>query len=75
MALFFWVIERIDVTQASVSIYLLPVFGVFLSTIVVNEKVTPQLIGGGLLVFMGTFLITVYEERKKMRIAAEQAGH
>ena len=74
MALFFWVIERIDVTQASVSIYLLPVFGVFLSTIVVNEKVTPQLIGGGLLVFMGTFLITVYEERKKMRIASEQAG-
>ncbi|HKX00145.1 MAG TPA: DMT family transporter [Bryobacteraceae bacterium] len=65
MLLFFWVIEKIDVTQASLSIYLLPVFGVLLSTIFVREKVTAQLVTGGLLVFTGTFLVTVYEERKR----------
>jgi drug/metabolite transporter (DMT)-like permease len=69
MLLYFWVIEKIDVTQASLSIYLLPVFGVLLSTIVVREKITSQLVFGGLLVFAGTFLVTVYEERKRMREA------
>ena len=73
MLLYFWVIERIDVTQASLSIYLLPVFGVLLSTVVVREKITPQLVFGGLLVFGGTFLVTVYEERKRMRGAASEA--
>jgi drug/metabolite transporter (DMT)-like permease len=70
MLLFFWVIDKIDVTQASLSIYLLPVFGVLLSTVFLREKVTAQLILGGLLVLAGTFLVTVYEERKRMRAAA-----
>jgi len=69
MLLFFWVIDKIDVTQASLSIYLLPVFGVLLSTVFVGEKVTPQLVFGGLLVFSGTFLVTVYEERRRLRPA------
>ena len=67
MLLFFWVIDKIDVTQASLSIYLLPVFGVLLSTVFVGEKITTQLVFGGLLVFTGTFLVTVYEERKRLR--------
>jgi uncharacterized membrane protein len=71
MLLFFWVIDKIDVTQASLSIYLLPVFGVLLSTVFVGEKITTPLVFGGLLVFIGTFLVTVYEERK--RLAPPQA--
>lgn len=73
MLLYFWVIEKIDVTQASLSIYLLPVFGVLLSTVVVREKITAQLVFGGLLVFSGTFLVTVYEERKRMKNVASEA--
>jgi drug/metabolite transporter (DMT)-like permease len=73
MLLYFWVIERIDVTQASLSIYLLPVFGVLLSTVVVRERVTTQLVFGGFLVFAGTFLVTVYEERKRMRAVSSPA--
>jgi drug/metabolite transporter (DMT)-like permease len=73
MLLYFWVIERIDVTQASLSLYLLPVFGVLLSTVVVREKITAQLMSGGLLVFGGTLLVTVYEERKRMRDVASEA--
>jgi drug/metabolite transporter (DMT)-like permease len=67
MLLFFWVIQRIDVTQASLSIYLLPVFGVILSAITLHERLTPQLIVGGTLVFVSTFLVTTYEERRKLR--------
>lgn len=72
MLLYFWVIEKIDVTQASLSIYLLPVFGVLLSTVVVRERITAPLLFGGFLVFAGTFLVTVYEERKRMRDASDK---
>ena len=71
MLLYFWVIERIDVMQASLSIYLLPVLGVILSTVLVNEKVTVRLITGGALVFISTFLITTLDERRKAEVAAD----
>ena len=72
MLLYFWVIEKIDVTQASLSIYLLPVFGVLLSTLVVHERVTTRLVFGGLLILAGTLLVTVYEERRRTRNAGPQ---
>jgi len=65
MLLFFWVIERVDVTQASLSIYMLPVLGVILSTILLKEKITWQLLAGALLVFLSSFLVTALDERKK----------
>lgn len=65
MMLYFWVIQHIEVTQASLSIYLLPVFGVWISTIAVHERITTQLIVGGILVFLSTFLVTTYEEWRK----------
>src|SRR5258708_1980587 len=34
------------------------------------ETITAQLVFGGLLVFVGTFLVTVYEERKRLRAAS-----
>lgn len=65
MVLFFNVLERIDATQASLSIYLLPVFGVLISSITVGEKVTWNLIVGGALVLGSTFLVTTYDGQKK----------
>jgi len=70
MMLFFWVIKRIDVTQASLSIYLLPVFGVLISTVTLKEKMTWQLLTGGILVFVATFLATTYGERNRAREAS-----
>jgi len=67
MLLFFWVIKRIDLTQAALSIYLLPVFGVLISTITLKEKIRWQLLAGGLLVFLGAFLATKYEQREGAR--------
>jgi len=63
MVLFFWVIQRIEVTQASLSIYLLPVFGVLFSSVTLHERLRPQLVAGGLLVMASTFLVTTYEGR------------
>ncbi len=48
MTLFFWVIKRIDFTQAAPSIYLLPVFGVLISTVTLKERVRWQLLAGGI---------------------------
>lgn len=70
MVLFLWVIDRIDVTQASLSIYLLPVFGVLISAVTLRESVTWELVAGGVMVFLSTFLVTIYEERKKAARAA-----
>jgi len=67
MLLFFWVIKRIDLTQAALSFYLLPVFGVLISTVTLKEKVRWQLLAGGMLVFIGAFLATKYGERGKAR--------
>jgi drug/metabolite transporter (DMT)-like permease len=67
MALYFWVIQHIDVTQASLSIYLLPVFGVIISSATLHEKITAQLMVGGALVFVSTYLVTIFEERRKTR--------
>jgi drug/metabolite transporter (DMT)-like permease len=64
MTLFFWVIKRINLTQAALSCYLLPVFGVLISTITLKEKVRWQLLAGGILVFVGTYLATTYGQRK-----------
>jgi drug/metabolite transporter (DMT)-like permease len=69
MGLYFWVIQFIDVTQASLSVYLLPVFGVILSAIALHERLTVQLLAGGGMVFLGTFLVTTYEEQRKRRAA------
>jgi len=65
MMLFFWVIKRIPLTQASLSIYLLPVFGVLISTVTLKEKIRWQLLAGGILVFLGAFLATKYGERQR----------
>jgi drug/metabolite transporter (DMT)-like permease len=63
MVLFFRVLANIEATQASLSIYLLPVFGVALSGLALKERITPSLLLGGLLVCIGAWLVTVYENR------------
>lgn len=70
MLLYFWVIQRIDVTQASLSIYLLPVFGVMFSTITLHEHITGQLLVGGALVLVSTFLVTTYEARSNAKVVS-----
>jgi drug/metabolite transporter (DMT)-like permease len=61
MLLFFAALEHLDVTVASVSLYLVPIFGVLLATILLGERLgTTALVGSGI-VLVATILIMKYD--------------
>jgi drug/metabolite transporter (DMT)-like permease len=57
MLLWAFLLTRLDVSQASVSIYLLPFLGVLISALTLHEKVTSTMALGGLVTLAGTVLI------------------
>jgi drug/metabolite transporter (DMT)-like permease len=63
MVLFLNVLSRLDATQAALSNYLIPFFGVLIAAALLGERLTRFMVLGGLLVLGSTLLITVYEER------------
>ncbi len=65
MVLFLNVLTRLDATQAALSNYLIPFFGLVLAAVILHERMTGYMVVGGILVLMSTLLITVYEERRK----------
>jgi drug/metabolite transporter (DMT)-like permease len=67
MLLYFSVIQAVEVMRAALSIYLLPVFGLLFSVILLGEKFTFSLLVGGGMIFASCFLVTVYEEHQRMR--------
>jgi len=58
MVLWMHLLKRLDVSQASVSIYLLPLLGVLFSAVLLKERITPAMLAGGALTLAGTVLIT-----------------
>ena len=69
MALFLNVLSRLDATQAALSNYLIPFFGVLIAAALLGERLTRFMVLGGLLVLGSTLLITVYEERLQKKSA------
>lgn len=67
MLLYFAVIQAVEVMRAALSVYLLPVFGVIFSAVLLKERLTTSLIAGGVLIFVSCFLVTVYEEKQRLR--------
>jgi drug/metabolite transporter (DMT)-like permease len=63
MVLWMWVLKRIEVGQASTSIYLLPLFGLLLSVVSVHERIAAEQALGGALALIGTLILTVYERQ------------
>lgn len=61
MVLWMFLLKRLDVSQASVSIYLLPFLGVLISALTLKEKITTPTVVGGLVTLMGTILIMTTE--------------
>lgn len=61
MLMFFSLLKRLDVTQATLSNYVLPFFIGLLAVIVLKEKITLLVMLGGGVVFVSTLLVTVYE--------------
>jgi drug/metabolite transporter (DMT)-like permease len=61
MLLFFYVLQFVDVTLASASLYLVPVFGVILGTTLLGERLSPLAIIGAVVVLGATILIMQFE--------------
>jgi drug/metabolite transporter (DMT)-like permease len=61
MLLFFYVLQFIDVTLASASLYLVPVFGVILGTTLLGERLSPLAMIGSIVVLGATILIMRFD--------------
>jgi drug/metabolite transporter (DMT)-like permease len=59
MVLWMFVLRRLDVSQASVSIYLLPFLGVLISAATLHEHITGSMLVGGGITLSGAVMITV----------------
>ncbi len=62
MVLWMYLLKRLDVSQASVSIYLLPFLGVAISAITLHEHIGISTVIGGAITLAGTVLITTLEQ-------------
>ncbi len=62
MVMWMWVLNRLDLGQISVSIYLLPFFGLLLSIFTIHEHLyLLQIIGGGIVV-VSTVVLTAFDK-------------
>ena len=65
MVIFLNVLTRLQATQAALSNYLIPFFGLLIAAIVLHERLTGFMIAGGLLALASTLLITVWDTASK----------
>jgi len=63
MLLFFYILKRMDVTQAILGNYLLPFFIALLGIVLLNEHITAAMLIGGAIILAGTLMVTVYEKQ------------
>ncbi|MBN9381892.1 MAG: DMT family transporter [Chitinophagaceae bacterium] len=63
MLLFFYVLKWMDVTQAILGTYLLPFLIALLGVMLLHEKITVLMLGGGGIIIAGTLMVTVYEKQ------------
>jgi drug/metabolite transporter (DMT)-like permease len=61
MLLFFKALQHLDVTTASASLYLVPVFGVILAVSLLGERLNPLAIAGAAIVLLATVLLMRYD--------------
>jgi drug/metabolite transporter (DMT)-like permease len=61
MIVFFYVLKHLPVTVALSSVYLLPLFGLLLAMVLLNERPDGVSIAGGAVVLVSTILIMKYD--------------
>ncbi len=61
MLLFFHALKRLDVSTASLSLYLLPVFGVILAALLLGERLSGLALAGSGIVLASTLIIVKYD--------------
>lgn len=74
MVLFLGVLQRLDATQAALSNYLIPFFGLVIAWLVLGERLTAPMVAGGVLVLASTLLVTAHEGREKRRAESASAA-
>lgn len=62
MVIFLNVLQRLDATQAALSNYLIPFFGVLIAFVVLHERLTGLMLLGGALALASTLLVTVWDD-------------
>ena len=67
--IFFWfiIISKIDMATATISTLLVPVFGLLLSSILLDEKLTPNILIGSALIVVGIFIATKRKKAAKIQ--------
>ena len=73
-SIWFYLLTVIDTATASISILLVPVFGLILSVIFLDEALTASMIAGSILILSGVFItqFSDFFDRKIKRTAAEK---
>ncbi len=61
--LFFYVLKRLDITQAILGTYLLPFFIALMGIFLLNERISFLMVIGGSIIFISTLMVTVYENK------------
>ena len=61
MVIFLNVLTRLDATQAALSNYLIPFFGILLAAAILGERITSSMVAGGVLVLVSTVIATVLD--------------
>ena len=69
MLLFFYILKRMDVTQAILGNYLLPFFIGLLGVLLLNEKISFLMFLGGILIILSTLMVTIYENTLLKKIS------
>jgi drug/metabolite transporter (DMT)-like permease len=72
MVIFLNVLTRLDATQAALSNYLIPFFGVIIAAAVLHERLTAFMIAGGLLALVSTLLITVWDDAPRQSLVERE---
>ena len=72
MLLFFMILKRLDVTQATLSNYVLPFFIGLLAVVVLKESITLVMAVGGVVILLSTLVVTVYESEILAWLAARR---
>jgi drug/metabolite transporter (DMT)-like permease len=62
MLLFFHALENLDATVASLSLYMLPVFGVVLAALFLHERLSVLALAGSAIVLLSTLLIVKFDQ-------------
>ena len=69
--LFLRALQHLDAIQTALCNYLITFFGVPIAAIWLGERLTPTAVAGGLLVLVGTILVTIGEAQHDAKEAAE----